>query len=204
MSEGDTKKELVDLALQMLRQKGPAHVSMRAVAREAGVSSSLISFHFGGKDELLDACMQRFYADLAEREGQWRQRVADAEGDRFVAICADVAEAGYQFARSWRAVVRYGGKRVAEQGGLAPQWREGLQDMLFAAWSGTIAAHTGEPPARARLRFHGAVTHVARLAMSSERDLSGLLGEEADEAVLIAHVRDLGAFVATRPDQPRQ
>ena len=49
-----TKAKLVEQALHVLRARGPEHFSARAVARDAGVSVSLISHHFGGREELLD------------------------------------------------------------------------------------------------------------------------------------------------------
>ncbi|WP_397400937.1 TetR/AcrR family transcriptional regulator [Phenylobacterium sp.] len=52
---GDLTRALVDAARRLLESEGPSALSLRAVAREAGVSPAAPYHHFKDKAELLDA-----------------------------------------------------------------------------------------------------------------------------------------------------
>src|SRR5829696_8419748 len=55
---GDLRRALVDTARRLLESEGPSALSLRAVAREAGVSPAAPYHHFKDKGELLDAVAQ--------------------------------------------------------------------------------------------------------------------------------------------------
>lgn len=52
---GDLRRALIDAARRILEAEGPSALSLRAVAREAGVSPAAPYHHFKDKAELLDA-----------------------------------------------------------------------------------------------------------------------------------------------------
>lgn len=52
---GDLRRALIDAARRLLEAEGPSALSLRAVAREAGVSPAAPYHHFKDKGELLDA-----------------------------------------------------------------------------------------------------------------------------------------------------
>jgi AcrR family transcriptional regulator len=52
---GDLSRALIDAARRILEAEGPAALSLRAVAREAGVSPAAPYHHFKDKTELLEA-----------------------------------------------------------------------------------------------------------------------------------------------------
>ena len=52
---GDLRRGLVDAARRLLESEGPSALSLRAVAREAGVSPAAPYHHFKDKSELLEA-----------------------------------------------------------------------------------------------------------------------------------------------------
>ena len=55
---GDLRRALIDAARRLLESEGPSALSLRAVAREAGVSPAAPYHHFKDKGELLDAVAQ--------------------------------------------------------------------------------------------------------------------------------------------------
>jgi AcrR family transcriptional regulator len=55
---GDLRRALIDAARRLLEAEGPTALSLRAVAREAGVSPAAPYHHFKDKGELLDAVAQ--------------------------------------------------------------------------------------------------------------------------------------------------
>jgi AcrR family transcriptional regulator len=55
---GDTKAELIDVALKLFAQHGYAGTSIRAIAREIGLSESVLYAHFASKQAIYDATMK--------------------------------------------------------------------------------------------------------------------------------------------------
>lgn len=55
---GDLRRALIDAARRILESEGPSALSLRAVAREAGVSPAAPYHHFKDKGELLEAVAQ--------------------------------------------------------------------------------------------------------------------------------------------------
>lgn len=58
-TETPADERILDATLAVLARDGVAGVSMRAVAREAGVSLGLANYHFEGKTALISAALQR-------------------------------------------------------------------------------------------------------------------------------------------------
>src|SRR5436190_7159493 len=67
---GDLQRALVDAAQAILEREGPAALSLRAVAREAGVSPAAPYHHFKDKGELLDAVAQEGWEMLDQVIGK--------------------------------------------------------------------------------------------------------------------------------------
>jgi AcrR family transcriptional regulator len=63
---GDLRRALIDAASRLLESEGPSALSLRAVAREAGVSPAAPYHHFKDKGELLDAVAHEGWALLDE------------------------------------------------------------------------------------------------------------------------------------------
>ena len=63
---GDLRRGLVDAARRILEADGPSALSLRAVAREAGVSPAAPYHHFKDKGELLDAVALEGWDALGE------------------------------------------------------------------------------------------------------------------------------------------
>ena len=87
----DRQERILDAVVGLLAQRGISAVSMRAVAREAGVSLGLVNYHYADKTSLIGAALRRIEAqdialvepDLAlqpeERLRAALRRVADPE-----------------------------------------------------------------------------------------------------------------------------
>jgi len=61
-NRSDTRSTIVDVAARLLRDHGPAAVTTRGVAEEAGVQAPMIYRLFGDKDGLLDAVAEHVMA----------------------------------------------------------------------------------------------------------------------------------------------
>jgi AcrR family transcriptional regulator len=98
---GDLRRALVDAARQLLERDGPNALSLRAVAREAGVSPAAPYHHFKDKSELLDAVAEQGWRLLSESVG--------ATETGLVALRDRIAEVGLayvSFAREHPALYR--------------------------------------------------------------------------------------------------
>ncbi|MEE2830570.1 MAG: helix-turn-helix domain-containing protein [Myxococcota bacterium] len=60
---------LIEAGARLFAERGPNSVSVREVAREAGVNHGLVHRHFGSKDGLLQAVMTRLSGEVAESIG---------------------------------------------------------------------------------------------------------------------------------------
>jgi AcrR family transcriptional regulator len=74
---GDLRRALLDTALEAIGEQGPAAVSLRDVARRAGVSHAAPTHHFRDKTGLLTALAAEGWSLLADA----LQEVAAGEGD---------------------------------------------------------------------------------------------------------------------------
>jgi len=69
---GDLRRALLDAAAQAIEEQGAAALSLRALARRAGVSHAAPTHHFGDKAGLLTALAEEGYGLLAdELTAEW-------------------------------------------------------------------------------------------------------------------------------------
>jgi AcrR family transcriptional regulator len=64
----ETKSKILDAAFQRLAREGCAALSMREIARDAGVNHALINYHFRSKDQLVIAVLDQANRRLLERQ----------------------------------------------------------------------------------------------------------------------------------------
>ncbi len=65
----ETRKSIIDAAVNVIAQKGVANASLTDIAKEAGVTRGAIYWHFANKADLLSALWEQvleFYAPLTE------------------------------------------------------------------------------------------------------------------------------------------
>lgn len=61
LSSEQSSARLIEAATELLRQRPPGEVSVREIAARAGVNHGLIHRHFGGKDGLVSAVLERIF-----------------------------------------------------------------------------------------------------------------------------------------------
>lgn len=66
----DTRKRILEAAFHGLAVRGYASLSVRDIAKDAGVNHALISYYFGGKDRLVIAVLDEANRRLLERQQQ--------------------------------------------------------------------------------------------------------------------------------------
>jgi AcrR family transcriptional regulator len=83
---GDLRAALLALAEDTLRDRGPGELSLRELAREAGVSPAAPSRHFKTKQTLLDALALEGFDRLAAAMLQALDGVGDSFGERLAVL----------------------------------------------------------------------------------------------------------------------
>lgn len=195
---GDLSRALVTAGRRILESEGAAALSLRAVAREAGVSPAAPYHHFKDKGELLDAVAEEGWRELGEAIARGR---AEAQNPR--SALTEIGVAYVTFARQNPALYRLmyhaacdremmpdhakeadsGWSQVREaiiEAGVSPLDEREMQLAQIAAWCNA----------------HG----VAEMAGFKEFEplKAAMGGEEAFVRAILAHV---GIF-ARRPRDP--
>ena len=70
---------LLDAAGRLVAVAGPGDVSLRSIARAAGVNHGLVHRHFGTRDDLIDRLMERTAAKWTEELESTRDYLAAIE-----------------------------------------------------------------------------------------------------------------------------
>lgn len=83
---GDLRAALVERAEQTLREKGPAALSLRELARDLDVSHAAPSRHFKDKQALLDALAVTGFERLADNIAAALERAGESFGQRLDAV----------------------------------------------------------------------------------------------------------------------
>ncbi len=89
-----TQESILNAVIELINQGGFAAASSTQIARKAGVSWGAVQHHFGNKEEILEAVLERSHKAFAERLGDERYTRGKLETrvDRFV----DAAWGHYQ------------------------------------------------------------------------------------------------------------
>lgn len=81
------REQLISAAFETISEVGLAGVTLSQVAREAGMSTGIVSHYFGDKNGLLQATMRRILRDLHQAILACRARAgADAQSQLFAII----------------------------------------------------------------------------------------------------------------------
>jgi len=184
----ETRLRILDAARQMLVEHGAGGTSTRSVAEEAGVPLSLVHYHFGGKQGLLVAVLERENSELLERQRalyaapgplaeKWRTACSFLDTDirsGYVRVLWELWAAGLAdetLAAGWRSAM----------GG----WRS-LLESVFAGWAEELGI---ELPLRPR----ALATLVANVFQGIEIEL--LAGVPPDEAPHREVLEALGTLI---------
>ncbi|MCP4116209.1 MAG: TetR/AcrR family transcriptional regulator [Desulfobacteraceae bacterium] len=71
----DTKTRILDAAERLIMELGAEKASLRKITDEAGVNIAAINYHFGSKNNMISALMERFLAPLSKELHQSLDRV---------------------------------------------------------------------------------------------------------------------------------
>ncbi len=182
VAEADsTQERILSAAIQCFAEKGFAGATTRTLAGEAGVNVATLAYHFGGKEGLYAASIDRLYERLLAIQPTAELLAPGTPAERL----ERAVRFAWRFAREHRTEVRLLMRHVLEHGVLPDQVREGwtqrVLEIAGAAWQ--LIGLPPDPGWRLKLL---AFNHVlVRLAITEPQDLAPFLaeGQEPDAAV---------------------
>jgi len=62
--DASAKQRLLDAAIKLFAKKSYSATGLREIVKEAGVSVAMVNYHFGSKQALLEAILDRFFQPL--------------------------------------------------------------------------------------------------------------------------------------------
>ena len=91
MSQLDTKQRILNAAEHLFAQDGYHATSLRSITTVAEVNLAAVNYHFGSKETLLEAVIERRLKPLNEiRSGQLEALLKQAEQGGVVPVCRDI------------------------------------------------------------------------------------------------------------------
>jgi AcrR family transcriptional regulator len=130
---GDLRRALIDAARRLLESEGPTALSLRAVAREAGVSPAAPYHHFKDKGELLDAVAHEGW-DLLNVQMTQARNAETSLGDKLSALGVSYV----RFARENPALYRVMYDASRDKDGL-PEHLQEDEDSAYCQVRNTLA-----------------------------------------------------------------
>jgi AcrR family transcriptional regulator len=179
----DARAALLDQCVEFLTRNGFSQLSLRQIAAGVGTSHRMLIYHFGSREGLLTAVVNRVEAE---------QRAALA------AMATDVDDPLELGRRFWRRLADpslAGPERlffeIYVQALYGSEWTESFRATVIAAWAGPVEelfVHFGFPRSEARIR--------ARLGIAASRGLLLDLLLTGDRRVLDDAAELLGHLLA--------
>ena len=185
---GDLRRALVDAARRLLEAEGPTALSLRAVAREAGVSPAAPYHHFKDKAELLDAVAQEGWDTLNAQMAEAKTR--DSGPHQLTSLGITYV----CFARDNPALYRVMYDMVREKDGL-PEGMHQDQDSAYCLVRDTMIELGADPAAEVDLELatiaawcgaHGLAEMAGFKQFESLKDALG--GERAFLDAVLSHM----------------
>ena len=178
-TDGDTKKRLLAVALEIVDSEGVSGLTIRKIAERAGVTVSVVHHHYLNKQGLVDACKTTFFDGLAPIVGGIVAGVATRPLPQTIERA--VREI-WSYARSHVALVRVVAADAAADGQLIEEYRSYEDRPFLAAATSVLAPALGLSDQATRARVHSMGVLVTRFAVSTGAELMALLGASADTA----------------------
>lgn len=189
-----TREQILDAALEALREDGYAEATTHAIAARAEVRQSLVHYHFGGKQRLFAAVLERENERLLERQRALYEG-PEALADKWRAACAYLQEdvrSGYV-----RALWELWAAGLADEQ-LAVRWREaiaGWRELLtnvVASWGAELGLELPISP-------RALATLVADVFLGAEAELlAGVSEREAPHFEALERCAELIEWVERR------
>lgn len=169
-----TRERILEAALPLFAELGFAGTSTRKLADGAGVNVATLAYHFGGKEGLYQAVIERLYEELGSTVPK-----AEVAGTPQETVRAWMA-AAWQFCKDHREHIRLTVRHVLDQGRWSDVMNSGARTLLPQA-DGLIGLfRPGWTIAQRRLLVFTVQHALVRFVLEERSQLAWLLGCEVE------------------------
>lgn len=189
----DTWDRILAAARSVLGEAEESEISLRDVARTAGVSLGTVHYYFASKEALLEACLDQYY----ERLGALALEVAKDLSEATRENGREVIERGlrriYRFAVSERHQLRLRARTNGMRGRLHPDRHVHVRGPYLDTFSGLLAPLVGRPTNEVRLTFQSMTYVVMQYVLLWDEEVTQFagVGGDAGRDVIEDHIAQL-------------
>lgn len=177
----DTRRRILDEALDLFADRGFSGTTTRAIGAAAGVNIATLDYHFGGKQGLYDAVVGRLYEDLVQ---------AFVSGSAAPDV-EPMLRGLWAFALAHRKHIKLLVRHTLDHDTLPGVVTERWSGPLLDAADAYVARHRPDwPSTRRRVFVLGTMHALVRLAITDDAWLANAVGGGPD-AVIDALVDDV-------------
>lgn len=177
--EVPTKERLLRIALKLLNEEGISAMTIRNIAERGGVSVSVVHHHYVNKQGLLDACKMNFYSEL----GKVIVDVLPTVAGQPIGVVLDLAVRRFwAHARENVRVLRLLSSQVLATGQLIDRIGDYDNRPFLALGIRQLAPLVGLEEDILRVRLQSMIILLSRFAVSSDAELSSIVGKEPEAA----------------------
>jgi len=177
-SDAEARREaILDAAARVFAVQGYAAASTRALAAEAGVNVGTLAYHFGGKEGLYEAVLDRLYGQLLTLE------IPAVAAERVEERIHHLVGMLYRFVRARRDMVRVLLVHVLQHGRLPDRVRERHVSQTLDQVARLEAVLELPNLLDRRLELLSLNHLLARYAVTDSRDLTGFVQGDSEVAV---------------------
>ncbi|MDI3290254.1 TetR family transcriptional regulator [Polyangium sp. 15x6] len=170
-----TKKRILQAAGRLFADRGIDGASLRDIAVEAGLSQSLVSHYFGGKEQLYRAVVRGMLRELGSLGEALTASLAERPATPEELVHRAV-RTGFRFAREHRDAVMLIQRSFMEKGHLDEETLSGSLLPFLERSSLVLAALTGKPARALRMPVQSSIFLVVRYSLAPLHELAAIAG----------------------------
>ena len=197
------QERILSAAIDSLESVGPSAITMRQIAKAAGLSLGTVHYYFPNKDALLEAVFDQLLANAYALRDELVRALLGTAGTP-AALLESAVRVAYRTTLRMRAASRLMQIMALDQG-FIPHRRRAEEELVLGALSELAARTDIAAPVQARLLIKTLLFCTGRYAtlnMDELRRVTGLPSSVTDDAVHAAvenHLVDLArVFTASR------
>jgi AcrR family transcriptional regulator len=173
-----TRRRILEAASELFSARGSGAVSIRDIAKEAGITLATVHHYFGTKEQLYDACIQAMYAELESLRESLEP--AFRRESQPTALLEASVRASFRFAVAHRGAIRLLMRTIIDTGHLEPVRRANVHLPFLERAGVVLGAVFDRDVNEMRMTVQSVMHLIVRYALTAPSEL-GLLAHEHDE-----------------------
>lgn len=203
MGHPDTFEAIRAAALKLLRAEGVTAVSVRRVAKEAGVAMGTLRYYFPTHEDLLETCLDGFHQPLGTLSEQTIELMRTTKDPRTVA--ANGVRAAFAMLASQPELQRLRFLTSVQRGELTERRRTHDRNPFFEKAAEALASRTKKTTIEMRLVVDSIMRLVGWYSACTDVEVGDITGEEnigLARRILCEHVVGVAVLQVFGPEDP--